>query len=213
GNSYSYRVRAMGVAGDSPFSNTATATTFVPTDPAGLSTATTTAVPNIHLTWTDASADESGFSIERCAGAGCEGNPANFAEIATVGANATQYDNGTGLSLNEFYSYRVRAFNEAGTSAGYTNVSTSNTFPPAAPSGLGATTLSANLIRLTWADNADNEEGYQVERCSGAGCSSFTPVASIGANASQFDDSPLSFNESYTYRVRAINAIDVSSYT
>ena len=72
------------------------------------------------------STDESGFSIERCAGAGCEGNPANFTEIATVGANATQYDNGTGLSLNEFYSYRVRAINAAGASTGYSNVSTSN---------------------------------------------------------------------------------------
>ena len=43
----------------------------------------------INLTWTDTSTNESGFRIERCNGTGCT----SFAEIATVGANTTGYQN------------------------------------------------------------------------------------------------------------------------
>ena len=43
----------------------------------------------INLTWTDNATNETGFKIERCKGATCT----NFAQIATVGANATSYRN------------------------------------------------------------------------------------------------------------------------
>ena len=69
----------------------------------------------ISLSWTDNSANETGFRIERCAGANC----INFIEITTVGANIKNYTN-TGLKRNTTYRYRMRAFNSAGASA-YSN--------------------------------------------------------------------------------------------
>jgi titin len=211
GNAYTYRVRAMGAAGNSQFSNEASAATFLPADPTALTSATTTNAPTIHLGWVDASNNETAFSIERCAGNGCDANPGNFAEITQVAAGGTSYDD-TGITLNEHYSYRIRALSVVGPSD-YTAVSTSNTFPPTAPSSLVAATTTGTSIRLTWTDNADNEEGYQVERCVGAGCTTFSPLANIPVNSTQYDDTPIGFNESYTYRVRAINAIDVSAFT
>jgi hypothetical protein len=65
----------------------------------------------LKLTWKDASANEDGFQIERCAGSVC----ANFAQVATVSANTTTYTN-AGLLKNTTYRYRVRAFNGAGSS-------------------------------------------------------------------------------------------------
>jgi len=74
-----------------------------------------------NLSWTDNSGNEQGFSIERCTGNGCS----NFAQIATVGANVTNFSN-TGLSRNTWYRYRVRAFNGGGNSA-FSNIVTVRT--------------------------------------------------------------------------------------
>ncbi len=91
-----------------------------PSAPSNL-TATPVSGSQINLTWTDNSANETGFKIERCAGSGC----ANFAQIATVGANTKSYSN-TGLKRNTSYRYRVRAYNSSGNSA-YSNTASATT--------------------------------------------------------------------------------------
>jgi hypothetical protein len=73
------------------------------------------------LNWSDNSSDETGFSIERCAGNGCT----NFAQIATVGANTTSYPD-SGLTSKTWYRYRVLAFNGNGNSA-YSNIAQDRT--------------------------------------------------------------------------------------
>jgi peptidyl-Asp metalloendopeptidase len=77
-------------------------------------TASATDVRTIALNWTDNSAGESGFQIERSV------NGKGFSQIATVGANVTSFSQG-GLRRGRTYSYRVRAFNSSGYSA-YSNV-------------------------------------------------------------------------------------------
>jgi peptidyl-Asp metalloendopeptidase len=78
-------------------------------------TATATGVRTIALNWTDNSAGESGFKIERSV------NGRGFSQIATVGANVTSFSQ-SGLRRGRTYSYRVRAYNGSGYSA-YSNVS------------------------------------------------------------------------------------------
>ena len=97
--------------------------TIPPTIPAAPSNLLASALSKtqISLSWTDNSANETGFRIERCAGANCT----NFIEITTVGANIKNYTN-TGLKRNTTYRYRVRAFNSAGASA-YSNTATATT--------------------------------------------------------------------------------------
>jgi hypothetical protein len=92
----------------------------VPAAPSGL-TATAASSTRIDLAWTDNSANEDGFKIERCKGSTCS----NFAQIATVAANATTFSN-TGLSKNTTYRYRVLAYNAGGASA-YSNVASATT--------------------------------------------------------------------------------------
>ena len=119
---YYFRVRASNAAGDSAYSNTASATTqqLLPAPPASL-TATAASKSQINLTWVDNSSDEGGFRIERCQGVNC----ANFTMVTQVGQNVTTFSN-IGLSKNTSYSYRVRAFNAAGNSA-YSNTATTRT--------------------------------------------------------------------------------------
>jgi hypothetical protein len=112
----------------------------------------------LRLTWTDASNNESGFTIERLASTG------NYAQIATVSANVQTYTD-TGLNSGSTYCYRVRAFNSVGSSApsntGCTTAPTTTSTPPSSPgSSTGSTTTSppstpsGTIARLSskWSD-------------------------------------------------------------
>ena len=83
--------------------------------------------------------------------------------------------------------------------------------PPAAPSGLTATAVSSSQIDLAWTDNADDEDGFHVERSLDG--TSFTEIASVGANVTSYSDGSLSPSTTYTYRVRAYNSAGNSDYS
>ncbi|HSO68360.1 MAG TPA: N-acetylmuramoyl-L-alanine amidase [Arachnia sp.] len=83
---------------------------------------------------------------------------------------------------------------------------------PAAPSNLAATATSKSRIKLTWVDNASNEDLYLIERCKGATCTNFAQIASVGP-ATSFTDGGLSARTTYRYRVRASNAAGASGYS
>jgi len=90
-----------------------------PSAPSGL-TAIAVSSSQINLSWTDNSAVETGFRIERKTGAG-----GTWSQIATTNANVTTYNN-TGLTVSTTYYYRVRATNSAGDSA-YSNEASATT--------------------------------------------------------------------------------------
>jgi hypothetical protein len=85
--------------------------------------------------------------------------------------------------------------------------------PPAAPSGLGASAASSSRVNLAWTDGSTNEDGFRVERCSGAGCSNFAQIGTAAAGAVSYADSAASGSTSYSYRVRAYNAGGTSGYS
>lgn len=206
GTTYRYRVRAYNASGTSGASNVATAGTNTPAAPSGLA-AVTIAAGRIDLTWTENADNEVSLRVERCDGPGCT----TFVEIASLGIDAASYSDLTTV-VNTTYRYRVRAVNNAGSSA-YSDIADVDTDVPATPTTLVATTISATRIDLTWVDAADNEVSYRVERCVGAGCSEFTEVATLAVDAQGYTDEPLTPNESYSYRVRAVNAAGTSGYT
>ncbi len=86
------------------------------------------------------------------------------------------------------------------------------TQPPDEPSDLQASADSAQRqITLTWVDNADNEDGFQIQRRLNAEPWNES-YAEVGPDATAFDDSTLSPG-SYTYRVVAFNAYGLSDYS
>jgi subtilisin family serine protease len=184
-----------------------------PTPPAAPSnlTATAASASQINLSWSDNANNESGFRIERCQGSGCT----SFSQIAEVGAGVTSYSN-TGLAASTTYVYRVLAYNSGGAS-GYSNTASATTqaapSPPAAPSNLTATAASASQINLSWTDNANNEDGFRIERCQGSGCTNFSQIAEVGANVTSYSNTGLSASTTYVYRVRSYNAGGNSNYS
>lgn len=165
----------------------------------------------INLTWVDNDTTEQGFKIERCGGAGCS----NFAQIATVGANVTSYSNG-GLTGSTSYSYRVRAYNASGDS-NYSNTASAVTQAPpalpAAPTNLAAAVISKSQINLTWTDNAGNENGFRILRCTGSTCTNFALIATVSANVTSYANTNLAANTTYRYRVHAYNEGGNSGYS
>lgn len=86
-------------------------------------TATVVSYRQVNLTWTDNSATETGFEIERSTSGGA------FTNITTVSAGVTAYRD-VSVAGNTTYQYRVRAVNQAGVSAYSTSGSVAT---PAAP--------------------------------------------------------------------------------
>jgi predicted phage tail protein len=180
-----------------------------PSAPSSL-TATPVSSSQINLSWVDNAGNESGFKIERR----LEGD-LNFSQIATVGSNVRSYSN-TGLMALSKYNYRVKAYNTGGDSD-YSNIASGTTLaiPPApiAPSLLKVISKSNNQIKLSWTDNSSNEDGFKIERCTGTGCSNFSQVATVSANATTYTNTGLRKGTTYSYRVYSYNAGGNSSYS
>jgi titin len=117
------------------------------------------------------------------------------------------------LSASTQYWYRVRAYNSTGPSA-YSAPATATTQSPplpTAPTNLGAAAVSSSQINLSWTDNASNETGFRLERSPNG--TTFTEIATPGANVTTYADTGLSASTQYWYRVRAYNSTGPSAYS
>ncbi len=84
--------------------------------------------------------------------------------------------------------------------------------PPAAPSNLTATAVSASQINLTWADNSTDEANFVVERSTSA-TTGFSTIATLAANTTAYNSTGLNSSTTYYYRVRATNTGGNSSFS
>ena len=82
---------------------------------------------------------------------------------------------------------------------------------PATPTNLTSTSPSSTQINLTWTDVATNEQRYFVERALGSG--DFAVIARLAAGATSYNDTGLSGNSTYRYRIRAGNSLGYSQYS
>ena len=130
------------------------------------------------------------------------GQIAGDLNIIVVGWNDSTATVGAGR-----YSYRVRATDTGGNLSPYSSVAGGvipDTQAPTAPSGLTAT-VSGNQINLRWTASTDNVgvTGYRVERCQGAGCTTFAQIAAL--TTTTYSNTGLGAG-GYSYRVRATDA-------
>ena len=74
---------------------------------------------------------------------------------------------------------------------------------------MSATAINSGRIDLSWGAATDNVAvtGYRIERCQGAGCTSFTQIAAPTGTATTYSDTSAAANTSYSYRVRAVDAV------
>ena len=83
--------------------------------------------------------------------------------------------------------------------------------PPAAPSGLIADPVSAGQVTLTWADESDNEFGFEIERSVNGG-TTWELLDIAGPDSSSYDDFDVAALTTYTYRIWAYNSAGDSAF-
>ncbi|MCA6068160.1 fibronectin type III domain-containing protein [Chryseobacterium sp. RG1] len=70
---------------------------------------------------------------------------------------------------------------------------------------------ASSSLTVNWNDNATNETNYVLERSNDG--TNFTVIATLPANTVSYNESGLTPNTQYYYRVKAINATESSVYT
>ncbi|HEY3309491.1 MAG TPA: DUF2341 domain-containing protein [Desulfuromonadaceae bacterium] len=159
---------------------------------------TVVASDRISLAWTDNTSSETGFIVERCAGAACD-----FTTITTfsAAANATSFVDKT-VAMATTYCYRVKAEKSLVWTSTPSNSACVTTTTIAAPV---LTATATTKIDLSWTDTTTGEDGFAVERCTGVSCD-FTVIDSgfpvtLNPNVTTYADNAVCAN-SYRYRVK-----------
>lgn len=176
-----------------------------PAAPTGL-TASAVGENRIDLYWAaNTESDLDSYNVYR---SNTSGGP--YTRIDSVPKTDSTYSDDA-LAAGTTYYYVVTAVDTAANESDYSQEASATTEggsvdPPAAPSNLSATAASSSQINLTWQDNADNEQGFKIERDS-------APIATVGANATGYNDTGLDPSKTYTYRVCAYNSNGDSAYS
>jgi hypothetical protein len=213
---HQYRVRACNAGGCSAYATSAGVTTYddnpLPAKPTNL-VATAQGPAEVRLTWTDASWNETSFTLIRRQAV--DGVYGSWSTVGSPTANTTSFNDAT-AQPGTAYEYRIRACNGTGCS-GYSlaaSVTTPVPAPPAAPSDVAAFATSATDIFVYWADNSSDEDEFTVQRrvYTGGVWGSWVLVIKQVANAPYYSDTGLTANTKYQYRVRACNAAGCSVY-
>lgn len=170
------------------------------TTPTGLE-ATCPDSTSVYLTWADNSSQEDGYEIYQ-----------DNSLINTTDPDATSYLI-TGLTTDQSYKFKVRA--KKGSS--YSQYSNEveiivGLAPDADPVLVSATPTGQNSIVLTWTCAATNETGFEVWRS--ADGSNYTLLTTIAQpNATTYEDTGLTSNTAYYYKIRAYNSHGYSGFS
>jgi FtsP/CotA-like multicopper oxidase with cupredoxin domain len=214
-----------------------------PRAPSGLAASfPTTGATRVVLTWTDNSTQEAQFTIQRATNSTFTSGLTTFTYVnpVTTAPSAVTYTDST-VAKNTAYWYRVAANGQV---AG--DVATAN-FPTMSADSAATTSLGANFVTITtgaapttiaapgvptatpqagpqvsvtWRDNATNETGFIVNRCTvvppATTCSNFAQIAAPGPRNNTgnvtYVDTTVAFGSSYRYQVAAFNAGGTSAF-
>jgi subtilisin family serine protease len=83
---------------------------------------------------------------------------------------------------------------------------------PTSPMNLSATSVSSSRINLSWSDNSYGEDGFKIERKTGAS-GIYSQIAVTGANTTSYADTGLDELTTYHYRVSATLGISSSDFS
>jgi fibronectin type 3 domain-containing protein len=198
GTAYSYRIFAL--TGDISSVDAAVASaTLGPDAPTDLTASATAS--GVQLNWTNQSAIQTGFVVQRSFGAG------SWQTITTTDAVTTSYLD-TSAVEGTGYNYRVFAVDNSLSSAILATASA--TMLPAAPSALGASiSQSPAGVQLSWADNSHAESGFLIQRSDSNG--PWNTLTTTSPDITNYLDATASEGGNFQYRVFAVQGGSQSS--
>jgi hypothetical protein len=194
--SYWYRVRAKRAGGFSDYAGpiAAVPATTLPVAPTWVSASPSPDASNMHLYWTDNSANEAGYRVDRSEGGGPWITRATFGPDAAGLWDVIYYP--TPLPIEVEICYRVVAFNALGESS-----DTLCTGLPAVPIDLSARLVNG-VVELSWTDNSRFEDGYYIVRADDSSMSFYYIYDAVGPNVTTYRDEH--FEGWASYYLRAI---------
>ncbi|NQV49606.1 MAG: SUMF1/EgtB/PvdO family nonheme iron enzyme [Candidatus Marinimicrobia bacterium] len=202
GVNYTYRVAAIA---DGIMSNYSyPATRFSPLQFAPSSLSVNTVGNGIQLVWNDNCIFEGGFVVQRDGGS-------DYVTIAQLGSNATSFRDDD-MDFDVIYRYRVAAFVVPSAPSSFSYSGSIRSPLSYAPTNLAAVSTDTS-ITLYWQDECLFEEGFIIERNSGAG---YIEIGTSASNVTTFTDTSLSEGEFYYYRVAAFSSVtdpQISDYS
>lgn len=80
---------------------------------------------------------------------------------------------------------------------------------PKAPSNLTAEAVSATIVRLSWSDKSDNEDGFRIEE-KAEGDSEYSAIDSVDADVTTYEMNDKFASTEYSYRIVSYNEEGVS---
>ena len=173
-------------------STSSTGTATAPAAPASL-TATAASVTSVNLSW-PASTGATGYYVY-------ELENGRSVLVGTYAAGTTSASI-TGLTAATTYSFKVAAFNSAGSTATAWAQVTTPAAPVTAPQNFQVTATSSTAATLSW-QAVSGATGYQVFERSG---NSAVQIGSVAAGTTSFSVTGLSAGSTYSFYVSAYNA-------
>jgi len=163
---------------------------------------------SVVLSWTTSLVATS-YTLEKATSADFTQN-----KVTIPMGSVVRYTDLIGGTLTPIF-YRVFASNTIGASvAGYPTMTADSAYsgsyivnnnPPAPPTNLTVTMQGGPAVKLLWADNANNESSYVVERA--ADGVTFATMATLPAGSTNYTGNSLVAGATYTYRVLAVNGV------
>jgi len=160
----------------------------------------------INISWSDNSNNETGFRVEKSV------NDLAFTTWQTVAANESSL-NDIDVSIGSTYRYRISAFNTTDVSLAVTSnqvLLEASVTLPAKPTVLSVTMNEAKAL-LIWADNANNEQSFVIQRRKNRG--NWGESMAVAANATSYQDATVIYGNIYGYRVLASNEAADSTWS
>ncbi len=206
---YTYRVYGLNTIGNSGYTSEVPVTTGPPDPPPSpVNLACDAGDARIDLSWDAVTADPEVlyYIVHRSTSAA---GPYNAVAVAFGSNSIVDFS-----VLNDTtYYYRVVAVSTWGMQSGQSleaDGTPSEPTAPDAPSDLAAG-AGTDYIALSWTDNSDNEDEFQIERM-GPGETVYSLLATVNANTTSYSDNGLDSGEEYCYQVRASNEVGPSAY-
>lgn len=175
--------------------------------PQGLSASTVAPTTDTSLSWTASSGSPALHAATPYKVYRDESSPVStYLGIGT----SNSYTDSTTIGNTAYY-YAVTDVDTNSVESPFSAETTVLTLPDTLATPTFSDVLSTSL-RVGWTAPTGGAASYKVERCEGASCSDFSQVAS-GETGLYYDDSGLSPDTLYCYRVRATNATGDGAYS
>ncbi|MBK7867117.1 MAG: fibronectin type III domain-containing protein [Ignavibacteriales bacterium] len=165
-------------------------------------TATAWGQREVELNWVNRATNGIYLSVQRKSASSVLWSP-----IATLSASRTSYtDNSGTLFGGATYYYRVKviAQTDSGSSREVSVITWPFDLTPASNLiGVFADTpaVSKRMVKLSWKDNSNQEEGNLIERKEGSG-GTYQTIAILSSDITAFDDTLITKGKTYFYRIK-----------